>query len=62
VPDGAIGAGTLAKVGAMDAEDIVEKYQSTRLAFMQSLPTWDTFGKGWGRRVTEVKDAALKMV
>jgi len=46
----------------MDAEDIVKKYQSTRLAFMQSLPTWDTFGKGWGRRVTEVKDAALKMV
>ena len=62
VPDGAIGAGTLAKVDAMDAEDIVEKYQATRLAFMQSLPTWDTFGKGWGRRVTEVKDAALKMV
>lgn len=62
VPDGAIGAGTLAKVAAMDAEDIVEKYQATRLAFMQSLPTWDTFGKGWGRRVTEVKDAALKMV
>jgi len=62
VPDGAIGAGTLAKVAAMDAEDIVEKYQATRLAFMQSLPTWDTFGKGWSRRVTEVKDAALKMV
>ena len=62
VPDGAIGAGTLAKVAAMDVEDIIEKYQSTRLAFMQSLPTWDTFGKGWGRRVTEVKDAALKMV
>ena len=62
VPDGAIGAGTLGKVAAMDAEDIVEKYQETRLAFMQSLPTWDTFGKGWGRRVTEVKDAALKMV
>ena len=62
VPDGAIGAGTLAKVAAMDAEDIVEKYQATRLAFMQSLPNWDTFGRGWGRRVTEVKDAALKMV
>jgi lysozyme family protein len=62
VPDGAIGAGTLAKVAAMGAEEIVEKYQATRLAFMQSLPTWDTFGKGWGRRVTEVKDAALKMV
>jgi lysozyme family protein len=62
VPDGAIGAGTLAKVGAMDAKSIIEKYQETRLAFMQSLPTWEVFGKGWGRRVTEVKEAALKMV
>lgn len=62
VPDGAIGAGTLAKVAAMEPAAIIEKYQETRLAFMQSLPTWDTFGKGWGRRVTEVKEAALKMV
>jgi lysozyme family protein len=62
VPDGAIGAGTLAKVAAMPAADIVEKYQKTRLQFLQSLPTWDTFGKGWGRRVAEVEDAAGKML
>lgn len=62
VPDGAIGAGTLGKVAAMKSSDIVEKYQATRLAFLQSLPTWDIFGKGWGRRVAEVKDAAVKMV
>jgi lysozyme family protein len=62
VPDGAIGAGTLAKVEAMEPAEIVSKYQETRLGFLKSLPTWDTFGKGWGRRVTEVKDAALKMV
>ena len=61
VPDGAIGPGTLAKVEAMEPAAIIEKYQATRLAFLQSLPTWDTFGKGWGRRVTEVKDAALRM-
>jgi lysozyme family protein len=62
VPDGAIGAGTLAKVAAMPSADIVEKYQQTRLQFLQSLPTWDTFGKGWGRRVAEVEDAAGKML
>jgi len=62
VPDGAIGAGTLAKVAAMPAADIVEKYQETRLQFLQSLPTWDTFGKGWGRRVAEVENAAGKML
>jgi lysozyme family protein len=61
VPDGAIGPGTMAKVAAMPAQDIVEKYQQTRLQFLQSLPTWDTFGKGWGRRVAQVEDAALKM-
>ena len=62
VPDGAIGAGTLAKVAAMPAADIVEKYQETRLQFLQSLQTWDTFGKGWGRRVAEVEVAAGKML
>jgi lysozyme family protein len=62
VPDGAIGAGTLGKVTAMPAKEIVEKYQQTRLDFLESLPTWDTFGKGWGRRVQEVQVAALEMV
>ena len=62
VPDGAIGNGTLGKVAAMPAADIVEKYQETRLQFLQSLPTWETFGKGWGRRVAEVEDAAGKML
>ena len=60
--DGAIGPGTLAAVRAMDAQEIVEKYQATRLAFLQGLPTWGTFGKGWGRRVAEVGAAADKMV
>ena len=61
-PDGAIGPGTLGKVAAMSAQDIVEKYQKTRLDFLQSLSTWNTFGKGWGRRVEEVEVAAIKMV
>ena len=62
VPDGAIGPGTLVKVSEMEPAIIIEKYQATRLAFLQSLPTWDTFGKGWGRRVAEVEDAASKMI
>jgi lysozyme family protein len=61
VPDGAIGAGTLGKVAAMPADDIVEKYQQIRLEFLQSLPTWETFGRGWGRRVQEVQVTAAKM-
>jgi lysozyme family protein len=39
----------------------VSQYQAVRLDFLQRLPTWETFGKGWGRRVTEVATAAGKM-
>ncbi len=62
VADGAIGPGTLRAVAAMDPAEIVEKYQARRLAFLQALPTWGTFGKGWGRRVAEVGQAAGTMV
>lgn len=59
--DGAIGPGTMRAVNAMPTPDIVEKYQQIRLAFLQALPTWDTFGRGWGRRVQEVQVAAAGM-
>lgn len=32
-----------------------------RLAFLKSLPTWGTFGKGWGARVTDVKKKAANL-
>jgi len=32
-----------------------------RLTFLQSLKTWAVFGKGWGRRVADVKAGALDM-
>jgi lysozyme family protein len=32
-----------------------------RLSFLHDLPTWPTFGKGWARRVAEVKAAGLDM-
>jgi len=28
---------------------------------LHDLPTWPTFGKGWARRVAEVKAAGLDM-
>jgi lysozyme family protein len=46
----------------MPAQEIVEKYQQIRLEFLQALSTWETFGKGWGRRVAEVGAAAEKMI
>lgn len=60
--DGFIGPGTLKAVAAMPAADIIDRYSSVRMKFLESLSTWTTFGKGWGRRVEEVKTAALRMV
>jgi len=31
------------------------------MSFLQSLPTWGTFGRGWKRRVEEVEEVAFKM-
>lgn len=59
--DGAIGPGTLAAVSNMSPEEIVDRYQAKRLGFLQSLSTWETFGKGWGRRVNEVASTAAEM-
>ena len=61
-PDGGIGPVTLAAVKSLDPVVLINKYAEKRLAFWQSLSTFDTFGKGWTRRGNEVKDEALKMV
>lgn len=42
--------------------DIVNAICDERLAFLMRLKTWPVFGRGWERRVREVRDAALKMV
>jgi lysozyme family protein len=43
------------------AADLIARICDERLAFLKSLKTWPVFGKGWGRRVAEVKAAALAM-
>lgn len=60
--DGALGPKTLAAVKATDAKSLVEDYSKRRLSFMMDLPTWANFGKGWGRRVSEVQQTALSML
>lgn len=32
-----------------------------RLSFLQSLPTWGRFGKGWGTRVANVRSKSIKL-
>lgn len=60
-PDGGIGPKTLAAVNAFDASQLVEDYAKRRLSFLMDLQTWDTFGKGWSRRVAEVQKTGLDM-
>jgi lysozyme family protein len=62
--DGGFGPATLSAVkeAEKDPTRLIELYCAKRLDFLQSLKTFETFGKGWSRRVAEVKDAALKML
>ena len=60
--DGAIGPATLAAIETLNARDIATQVCEKRLAFLQGLPTWGTFGKGWGSRVSRVEDIAFRMV
>jgi len=61
-PDGGIGPKTLAAVRAFSAKQLVEDYTKRRLSFLMDLPTWDTFGRGWTKRVNEVEDVGLKLL
>ena len=59
--DGMIGAKTLTAVNACNAADLANDVCDMRLSFLQSLSTFATFGKGWERRVAEVKAHAAAM-
>lgn len=48
-------------VANMPAKSVITDLCAKRLAFLKGLKTWDTFGRGWGRRVSEVQAAALAM-
>jgi lysozyme family protein len=51
----------IAAARVSDAGAIIAAICDERLRFLQSLKTWAVFGKGWSRRVAEVKSGALAM-
>ncbi len=61
VADGAIGKGTLAAVAAFDVQELIKAYNDKRLGFLQGLPTFGTFGKGWTNRVASVQSVSLSL-
>ena len=60
--DGQIGSATLRALETANPREVATAVCEARLAFLQSLPTYGTFGKGWSRRVAEVEQTAFNMV
>ena len=66
VADGGIGPNTLKAldlyIDENGIEDTIKNFQAERQSYYESLSTFDTFGRGWTRRVDETTESALKMV
>lgn len=60
--DGIIGPITLAAATKAEPVGVINALSNARLIYLQSLPTWGTFGGGWSKRVAAVKAAAIKML
>ena len=55
--DGQIGPATIQATKTYIAMTVTNR----RLAFMQSLSIWSTFGKGWSARIADVKNQILAL-
>lgn len=58
--DGIIGPQTIAAAKA-DPDGVVERLMDRRLRFLRGLETWNTFGRGWTTRCSDVRRIALEM-
>jgi lysozyme family protein len=58
-PDGKIGPLTLAAIDKADPAWVVNQLCNDRMSFLRRLSTFASFGKGWTRRVSDVRAAAL---
>jgi lysozyme family protein len=59
--DGQVGPETIKAAANADASKLVNGICDERLAFLEKLGTWPTFGRGWARRVDDVRRGALAM-
>lgn len=60
-PDGVIGPRTLAAVQKSDQAALVLELLEMRLAFMERLPQYATFGHGWRRRILGLAVQAARL-
>lgn len=59
--DGAVGPVTVSATLKVNSVQLINSINAQRLAFLQGLGTWPRFGRGWARRVSEVKATSLQM-
>jgi lysozyme family protein len=59
--DGVIGDRTRDAIRAADATEALVGVHAARIHFMASLPTWQTFGRGWSRRLAHLPHSAASM-
>jgi lysozyme family protein len=59
--DGAIGNNTIAAIAQINPITLINEFSDKRQSFLESLKTFATFGKGWTRRVEEVRNKSLDM-
>jgi lysozyme family protein len=66
VADGGIGPNTLraldAYIDANGVDHAIKEFQKARQSYYESLSTFETFGRGWTRRVNETTELALQMI
>jgi len=60
--DGVIGPKSLEAIKSRDPKEMADALCDMRLDFLKRLPTFETFGKGWSRRVAEVSAKSAEMV
>jgi len=60
--DGIVGPATIGVAVNADPDEFLEKFSASKEQFYRGLPTFEPFGKGWLRRVSEVKQIAEGMI
>lgn len=60
--DGVIGYKTILALEKTPLARIIALYNDKRLQFLESLPTFATFGRGWSNRVSSVQTISSSML
>ena len=58
--DGIIGKETISTLANIDVNDFLFLFLSNRLFFMSTLSNWNTFGRGWARRIAHNLEIASR--